>query len=198
MNDVQRGAMRSQRLVASLDLFDPKNKRKINFGSALIALLFVMLFSVLLSASGHSPYWILLAAFLLIPTTFVHEIFHYLFQWLFSRSKPCLGFKFPFPYSALAPNTYITRNQGIFCALAPFLFITPILVLPSLFMSPLPKVLFWAWASLEAATCFGDFFAVIWLLKYSRNLKLANVNLSNALFEVTEAGEDGGREAEVA
>lgn len=187
--------MRSQQPFVSLDLTDPKNVRKINFGSALIALLFVMLFSVLLSALGHSPYWILLVAFLLIPTTFVHEIFHYLFQWLFSHSKPHLGFKFPFPYSALAPNTYITRNQGIFCAMAPFLFITPILVLPSLFMSPLLKVLLWAWASLEVATCFGDFFAVIWLIRYPKYLKLANVNLSNALFEITEAEKDDDRES---
>jgi len=185
--------MRGQQPVASLDLTEPKNVRKINFGSGIIALLFVMLFGILLSASRHSPYWILLVAFLLVPTTFVHEILHYLFQWLFSRSKSRLGFKFPFPYSALAPNTYITRNQGIFCALAPFLFITPILMLSSLFMSPLAKVLFWAWASLEAATCFGDFLAVSWLLKYPKYLKLTNVDLSNALFEIREAGKDDDR-----
>ena len=186
--------MRGQQPVASLDLTEPKNVRKINFGSGIIALLFVMLFGILLSASRHSPYWILLVAFLLVPTTFVHEILHYLFQWLFSRSKPHIGFKFPFPYSALAPNTYITRNQGVFCALAPFLFITPILVLSSLFMNPLLKTLFWVWALLEGATCFGDFFAVLWLLRHPKHLKLANVNLSNALFEVTESRKDDHRE----
>jgi len=185
--------MRSQRLVASLDLFDPKNKLKVNIGSLLIALFVVMGFSVVLSHLGQSTYWLLLPGILLIPTTFLHEILHYLFQWLFSRSKPHIGFKFPFPYSALAPNTYITRNQGVFCALAPFLFITPILVLSSLFMSPLAKVLFWAWASLEAATCFGDFLAVSWLLKYPKYLKLTNVDLSNALFEIREAGKDDDR-----
>ena len=60
-------------------------------------------------------------------------------------------------------------------------------------MSPLAKVLFWAWASLEAATCFGDFLAVSWLLKYPKYLKLTNVDLSNALFEITEAGKDDDR-----
>ena len=195
---MQQDARGSQRLVASLDLTDPKNVRKIEFGSGLIALLFAMLFGVLLSTLGHPPYWMFLVVILLIPGIFLHEIFHYLFQWLFSGLKPRLGFKFPFPYSALAPNACITRNQGVFCALAPFLFVTPILVLPSLFMSPLPKVLFWAWASLEAATCFGDFFTVSWLLRYPRHLKLANVNLSNALFEIAEAGEDDDREEETA
>jgi len=186
--------MRSQRLVASLDLFDPKNKLKVNIGSLLIALFVVMGFSVVLSHLGQSTYWLLLPGILLIPTTFLHEILHYLFQWLFSRSKPHIGFKFPFPYSALAPNTYITRNQGVFCALAPFLFITPILVLSSLFMNPLLKTLFWVWALLEGATCFGDFFAVLWLLRHPKHLKLANVNLSNALFEVTESRKDDHRE----
>jgi len=177
------------RPVASLDLTEAKTARKVNLASGIIAILLAMLFGIRLSALGQSPYWILLVAFLLIPTTFVHEILHYLFQWLFSRSKPSLGFKFPFPYSALAPNTYITRNQGMFCALAPFIFITPILVLASLLMSPLVKELFWAWASLEAATCVGDFLAVSWLFRYPRYLKLANVNLSNVLFDTTQAGE---------
>ncbi len=179
---MQQDVTRSQQPVASLDLTDPKNARKIDFCSSLIAFLFVMIFGVLLSTLGYPSYWMLLVVVLLIPGLLLHEIFHYLFQWLFSGMEPHLGFKFPFPYSALAPNARITRNQGIFCALAPFLFVTPILLLPSLFVSLLLKVLFWAWASVEAATCFGDFFLISWLLRYPRQFKLGNVNLSNALF----------------
>jgi len=180
--------------VASLDLTDPKNVRKIEFWSALMTFLFIMLFCVLVSTLGFSYYWMLLVVVLLIPGAFLHEMFHYLFQWLFSGLKPHIGFKFPFLYSALAPYARITRNQGIFCALAPFLFVTPILVLFSLFMSPLPKLLFWAWASVHAASSFGDFFLISWLLRYPRRFKLGNVNLSNALFEIPKAEEDNNLE----
>lgn len=194
MKGMHRGVVRNQRVVATLDLFDPKNKRKINFGSVLIASFFVALFVVFLSRLGHSSRWLFLVAIALIPATFIHEALHYLFQWLFSHSKPHLGFKFPFPYSALAPDAYVTRNQGILCAIAPFLFITPILLLASLFMSPLPRMLFWALASLEAATCFGDFFTISWLLRYPKHLRWANVNLTNVLFEVADTGRNGNRE----
>lgn len=186
--------MRNQRLVASLDLFDPKNKHKINFGSVVMTLLFVTLFFFLLSGSGHSPYWLFLVAIALVPTIFLHEGSHYFFQWLFSGQKPSLGFRLLYPYSALAPGASIARNQGILCALAPFLFLTPILLLASVFMSSLPRMLFWALASFHTASCFGDFFTVGWLLRYPRHLRWANVNLTNVLFEVADTEGNGTQE----
>jgi len=180
---MQQGDRESEKPVASLNLTDPKNARIIESWSALIVLLIVIPFCFLLSALGYSGYWMYVVVILLIPGTFLHEIIHYLFLWLFSGLKPLLGFKFPFPYSALAPGARITRNQMIFCALAPLIFMTLILVLSSLFMSPLPKVIFLAWASVHVASCFGDFFLIFWLLRYPRQLKVGNVNLSNTLFE---------------
>lgn len=182
MSKSQSNTNNSNRPVATLDLTEPRNARRIELGSSLIVLVLVMFFGIQLSNSGYSPYWMLLVVLLLIPGIFLHEICHYIFQWKFSGIKPRLGFKFPFPYSALAPDAQITRNQGLFCALAPFLFVTPLLLLPSLFVSYLPKMIFIAWASVEAATCFGDFYFIRWLLKYPKQLKLENVGLSNVLF----------------
>jgi hypothetical protein len=185
MSSSQQNVINDQQPVSTIDLTEPRNARRIELGSSLIALFFIMVLGVLLSTSGHSPYWMLIVVVLLIPGILLHEICHYIFQWVFSGLKPRLGFKFPFPYSALAPNARITRNQGIFSALAPFLFVTPLLVLPSLFISFLPKIIFLAWASVEAATCFGDFFLIHWLLRHPKQLKLGNVGLSNALFRDT-------------
>lgn len=182
MSDSQQNTIKNQQPVSSIDLTERRNVRKIELCSSLIALLFVMVFGFLLSTSGHSHYWLLLVIILLIPATLLHEACHYMLQWILSGLRPHLSFKFPFPYSALAPNARITRNHGILCALAPFLIITPLLVLPSLFVSSLPRLILLALASVEAATCFGDFFLVNWLLRHPKQLKLGRVGLSNVLF----------------
>ena len=183
MSDTKQGTVTNQEAVSMLNLTEPRNARIIEFGSALIAILFVMGFVAVLSASGYSTLWILLVVVLLLPGTAIHELCHYCFQWAFSAQKPHFGFKFPFPYSALAPNARITRNQAIFCALAPFIIVTPLLILPAFFVNFLPKVILLAWASVEAATCFGDFFLVVWLLKHPKSLKLGRLGVSNALFK---------------
>jgi hypothetical protein len=128
MSDSQRDPISNEEPVSAINLTERDNVRIINFWSALIALLFVMGFSVVLMTRGYSTLWILLVVALLLPETAIHELCHYcFFQWAFSGQKPRIGFKFPFPYSALAPNARITRNQAVFCALAPFLLVTPLL-----------------------------------------------------------------------
>ena len=176
--------MSDQRIVATLDLFDQKNKRKVAFSSVIASLVLAWVFSGLLSGMGHSPYWLVLVVVALIPITFLHEGCHYLFQWRFSRRKPCFGFKWPYPYSALAPFAYTTRNQGILCTLAPCLLIPPVVLLISLSMNPLPKTLFWALASFEIVTCFGDFLTANWLTKYPGHLKWGRLNGANVLIDI--------------
>jgi len=168
--------------VSAINLTERRNARLIEFGSASIAIICVMAFGAVLSANGYSTLWILLILALLLPGTAVHELCHYCFQWVFSGHKPCLGFKFPLPNSAWPLGARITRNQAIISALAPFVIITPLLILPAFFVGFLPRVILLAWASIEAATCFGDFFFVVWLLKHPKNLQLGRVGLCNALF----------------
>lgn len=182
MSSTKQCSSTNQEPVSVINLTERRNTRIIEFGSASIAIICVMGFGSVLSANGYSTLWILLIVALLLPGTAVHELCHYCFQWVFSGQKPYLGFKFPFPYSALAPGTRITRNQAIISALAPFIIITPLLILPTFFVGFLPRVILLAWASVEAATCFGDFLFVVWLLKHPKNLQLGRVGLSNALF----------------
>ncbi len=183
---IKQYSLNHQDPVSVINLTERRNARYIEIGSSSIALICVLAFSMILSANGHSTFWILLIVALLLPGTAIHELCHYCFQWFYSKQKPHLGFKFPFPYSALALNARITRNQAIFCALAPFIIITPLLILPSFFVSFLPRIIFLAWASIEIATCFGDFFLVNWLLKYPKNLQLGRLGVSNALFKAND------------
>ena len=143
-----------------------------------------------LKASGYSGLlsyiWILQLLVLLIPIIFLHELCHYVFQWRFSHRRPGLHFKFSYSYSTLTPNSRVTRNQGVFCAFAPFLFVTILLVFLSFFVGFLPKELFLAGTSIHAALCCRDFFLIRWLLKHPKQLNLGHIGLSNVLFLKTQ------------
>jgi hypothetical protein len=91
-------APNGHQLVSTLDLTQRRNALRIETFSALIAFLVVVIYVTLSSVYGYSPYLVLVAGLLLIPTVFLHELFHYVFQWLCSHQRPRLGFKFPFPY----------------------------------------------------------------------------------------------------
>lgn len=173
----------SERAIGSINFTESRHKKRIEMYSSMIALLVVSIYTFILPKSGYSPYLLLIIVVLLIPGTPLHEGFHFVFQWLFSGSKPYMGFKFPFPYSALAQGTRITRNQAIICALAPFFFITLILMSLSIWFNQPIKMIIQAWAFIEMATCFGDFYLVTWLLKHPSHTKLGNVNLVNTLFQ---------------
>jgi hypothetical protein len=175
--------MNTKDVIDIIDFNEPKLKRRVELISLIISLPIVMVFGTILELNGFTTLLILIIIALLIPETIVHECLHYLFQWYFSKEKPHLGFKFPFPYSALSPTSSITRNQAILCALAPAFVITPILVIPALFAPLLIKILLLAWASIHLATCYGDFYLTYRLLKNPSNCVLKNINLSNVLFK---------------
>lgn len=173
-------------VIEIIDFKDPKLKRSVNLITGIIALPVVMVFSVILELNGFTSLFILITLALLIPGTILHEGLHYLFQWYFSKENPHLGFKFPFPYSALSPTSSITRNQAVVVALAPALILTPAIVIPALFAPFHIKMLLLAWAFIELATCYGDFYITRRLLKNPSNSLLKNVNLSNILFKPKE------------
>lgn len=169
--------------ISKLDLTERQNARKIEVFAALVALIVVAISLIRFAVPKSS---VLIAAGLLVPAVFIHEMIHYSFQWLFSHERPRLGFKFPFPYSALAVGTRISRNQGVFCALAPFLFITLVLTLLSLCGDFIPKVIPLLLMCFHVASCMGDFLVINWLLRHPKDVKLGTVGLSNALFRNEE------------
>jgi hypothetical protein len=176
----------NERVVGSINFLESRHKKRVELFSGFIALLVVFIYTHVLTQSGYSPYLLLIIVALLIPGIPVHEEFHLIFQWVFSGRKPYMGFKFPFPYSALAPGARITRNQAIVSALAPFFFITIILMSISLLFGQPMRIITQAWAFIEMATCFGDFYLVLWLLKYPSQTKLGNISLINTLFMTNE------------
>lgn len=172
----------TQDIIEVIDFNEPKLKNRVNLVTGIISLLITMAFATILQLNGFTSLFILIIVGLLIPETIVHEYLHFLFQWYFSKEKPHLGFRFPFPYSALSPTSSITRNQAVLSALAPALVITPILVIPALFATFLFRILLLAWASIALATCYGDFYLVYRLLKNPSNCRLKNANLNNVIF----------------
>jgi hypothetical protein len=99
-----------------------------------------------------------------------------------SKTPPWFQISLPLFYSALALSARISRNQGIFCAFAPLLFVTLLLGLPSLLVNFVPQVILLALASLHFASCVGDFVVVTWLLRHPKHTKLGTIGLSNVLF----------------
>jgi hypothetical protein len=176
--------MNTKDVIDIIDFKERKLKLRVELTTGIISLLVVLVFGTILGLNGFSHLLILIIiALFVFPGLILHEGSHYLLQWYFSKEKPYFGFKFPFPFSALSPSSSITRNQAILCALAPVFVVTPILVIPALFAPLLLKILLLAWASIELASCYGDFYLTYRLLKNPSNCLLKNVNLSNVLFK---------------
>ena len=187
MANIISNSPKSLELVSTIDFFKRRQRIEMFILAISLSLMAIPLAyeSIRLTIVTQSPPYLVLIIVLLLmaPTTFLHEIFHYIFQWLFTQQKPRLGFKFPYPYCISAPNTYCSRNQGVVCALAPFFFVTLILVLLSLPVNPLTKAILLAVTYLHAPTCSGDVLLTFWLLKHPRHMWLGTVGLSNALFQ---------------
>lgn len=169
-------------IIETIDFYQPKLKRRVNLVTGIIALLVTMVFSTILEFNGFTSLFVLIVLGLLIPETAVHESLHYLFYWRFSNKKPHIGFKFPFPHCALSPTSSVTRNQAVLAALAPAFIITPILAIPALFATFLPRILLLAWASLALASCYGDFYITYRLFKSPSDARLKNINLANVIY----------------
>jgi len=172
----------TNRILGSLDLIQPQNRSKIQKPSIAIAFIFSLTTSTLSIVFGYPIYLILIAVGLLVPTVILHELLHFVFQWLFSHQKPRLGFKYPFPYSALSPNARISRNQGIFCAASPFLIISICLVLAAFFFNLNTKVILLSLAFIHIISCIGDFYFINWIRKFPSNSKLSVVGLVSILY----------------
>ena len=184
-NDANLPGMQNLQVVDIIDFTEPKLKNKVNLISGIGCLPVVMIFGILLAEKGYSEYLMFIIIFLLIPGIFLHEYSHFLFQWIFSRHKPHIGFTSSFPYSALSPASIITRNQAIWCALAPLFIVSFIILVLSIFVPFLFKLLLWAWASVEVVTCYGDFYLVNRLRKHPSDTVLRNVDLKNVLYKKT-------------
>ncbi len=179
------------RLVDTLDLRERGIKRRyfvLSFRIAMASSPLFILAIIILSIGRTFSYpefflSLLIALALIAPIYVLHELLHFVFQWGFSHKVPRLSLKPPWPYSALAVGAHISRQQGVICALSPFLLITLILVLLSLAPNPQVKATLLIAAFLHAPTCAADFLLISWLYKHPKHLRYGTVDLANALFE---------------
>lgn len=180
------------RLIDTLDFREPETRRqcvRLSFPIIILALPLLIIAIIILSSTGYFSYpefflSLLIALALIAPTYVLHEVFHFVFQWAFSHQIPRLSLKPPWPYSALALGVHISREQGIICALSPFVFITSILVLLSMIPNnPQAKAVLLMAAYIHAPTCAGDLLLTFRLFRHSRRVRLGTVGLANAFFE---------------
>jgi len=139
-------------------------------------------FMRLLDSNGYNSLFVLLVAVLMIPGVVIHEYCHYIFQWLFSKKRPVIGFKFPYAYSALSQNSSISRNEAVIVGLAPLLVLSAVTVIPALFLDWLPKVILLSWASVHASLCFGDCFLVFKLVRHEASIRMKDDGLLCVLY----------------
>ena len=97
----------------------------------------------------------------------VHEAFHGLFFWIFTRQRPVFALSWAYAYAA-APGWYLPRNQYFVTAVAPLVGISLLALLVLAFAPPawfLPALVV---AVSNFAGAVGDIWVMIWLLRQPR------------------------------
>jgi len=167
---------KSKDSIARFNHWDERNKR-VTYGLGLVIVMSlgipVWFLSIFILVGNGIAY---LKLFLVVPaaisTVLIHELVHYMFHWVFSKKRPILGFKRPFPYSKLRENSSISRNQGIVSALSPLIIITVVCVLLAIKGSPMTQLIFILTAYFHATICSGDIVSTNRLLKYPKDTRL--------------------------
>ncbi|MEO0564148.1 MAG: DUF3267 domain-containing protein [Chloroflexota bacterium] len=94
----------------------------------------------------------------------IHEAFHGIAFWYYTRSRPTFGISLRYAYAA-APDWFIPRRSYLVVALAPFFGIT-IFGLLLMGLGPAPVIFPAGFViATNAAGCVGDFTVVGWLLR---------------------------------
>lgn len=165
-------------LSRTLDLRQTKNLILVNlFGVVLLIASWVgfaglanaihpgsMNFSISSGNLGSAFLSLLTLVIVVVVMLFVHEGFHGLCFWIFTKTRPLFAFKGFYAYAA-APEWYLPKGQYMITGLAPLVGITVIcvalmFVLPVWWMSPLVWMLV-----LNTSGACGDLWMVFWLLR---------------------------------
>ena len=171
---------KSKDTLARFNHWDERNEKEtyrlgiIAFGLLGIPALPISVFILVandLVAVDTEYYKILLFVPVAIFAVLIHELIHYVFQWVFSKKIPELRYKKPFPYSKLRENSSISRNQGIVSALSPLIIITVGCVLFAIIVSPITQVILILTAWTHSLSCGGDIMSTNRLLKYPKDTR---------------------------
>jgi hypothetical protein len=165
-------------LARTLDLRQTKNLILVNvFGVILLIASWVgftslanaihpgsMNFSFSSDNIGSALFSLVTLLIVIVVMLVVHEGFHGLCFWLFTKTRPLFAFKGVYAYAA-APEWYLPKGQYLITGLAPLVGITVICValmavLPAWWMSPLVWMLV-----LNTSGACGDLWMVYYLLR---------------------------------
>ena len=170
-------------LSRTLDLRQTKNMILVNvFGVILLIVSWIgfaglanaihpasMDFSISSDSIGSALLSLATILVVIVVMLVVHEGFHGLCFWLFTKTRPLFAFKGFYAYAA-APEWYLPKGQYLITGLAPLVGITVIcvalmFVLPSWWMSPLVWMLV-----LNTSGACGDLWMVYYLLRSSADV----------------------------
>jgi len=180
---------KSKDSIARFNHWDESNKRvTYRLGIVMVGSLGipVLLLSILILEANSIAYIAYFKLFLFVPvaifTVLIHELVHYMFQWVFSKKRPILGYKSPFPYSKLRGNSSISRNQGIVSKLSPLIIITVGCVLLAITASPMTQVIFILTDYAHALICCVYIVSTNRLLKYPQDTRLRVEGYETVIF----------------
>ncbi len=94
----------------------------------------------------------------------LHESFHGVFFWLFTRSRPKFAFRGAYAYAA-APDWFIPRNAFLVTTLAPLVFISLAGLVLFVFVPPAWLLATWFVVIMNASGAVGDLAVAGWLLR---------------------------------
>jgi hypothetical protein len=165
-------------LARTLDLRQTKNLILVNlFGVVLLIASWIgfaglanalhpgsMNFTISSRNLGSAFLSLLTFVIVIVVMLFVHEGFHGLCFWIFTKTRPLFAFKGAYAYAA-APEWFLPKGQYLLTGLAPLVGITVIcvalmFVLPAWWMNPLVWMLV-----LNTSGACGDLWMVYWLLR---------------------------------
>jgi hypothetical protein len=177
-NDATKVLPEGYTLSRTLDLRQTKNLILVNlFGVVLLIASWIgfaglanaihpgsMNFSISSGNLGSAFLSLLTFVIVIVVMLFVHEGFHGLCFWVFTKTRPLFAFKGFYAYAA-APEWFLSKGQYLITGLAPLVGITVIcvalmFVLPAWWMSPLVWMLV-----LNTSGACGDLWIVYWLLR---------------------------------
>lgn len=177
-------------LAYSIDLEkDTKMMLLMNIFSVLLMLPFALGIYIYVQLVGEFDYTFDLTQMLLVFLSFfiiifIHELIHGLFFKLGTKEK--INYKFHiYAVSASVKGVYFYKKHYLLVGIAPFIIITPILLL-AMFLFPTISFPIYITIALHTAGCIGDFYVFLKVLKYPNDALIEDTGVGMFIYKKVE------------
>lgn len=167
----------------SINLKDKKILVFLNIGSILLILPFILGYVIYLDLNPYNdpitlkPLDILLYLVLACFSIIIHGIFFKL------GTKEKVRYKFHgWAASASVEGIYFYKNHYILTGIAPFIFITPLLV-SSIYFFPMHALGLYIILAIHTAGCVGDFYVILKLIRCNSNTLIHDYGIGMTIYK---------------